>query len=89
MKRKNGSFFFKRIVAYSKPKIHLSISFLTPWDTEINWFKTILRFSSNLKKVVERDLKKIDNDSIMWLFVQTDPMLNTLVPKTDQERISP
>ena len=89
MKRKNGFFIFKRIVAYSKPKIHLSISFLTPWDTEINWFKTILRFSSNLKKSCWKRPKKNDNDSNMWLFVQTDPMLNTLAPKTDQDRISP
>ena len=25
----------------------------------------------------------------MWYFVQTDPMLHILAPKTDQERISP
>ena len=86
MKCKNGSFFSKRIVAYSKPKIHLSISFLTPWDTDL---KPSWDFHQIWKKVVERDLKKNDNDSIMWLFVQTDPMLNTLAPKTDQDRISP
>ena len=25
----------------------------------------------------------------MWYFVQTDPMLHILAPKTDQDRISP